>query len=313
MRLFISSPTFRTFLAVPFLTAMLAFPASAETNPNASTPQAEATPSTGEAKPSTGETNEAAGEQNGSPESPDAATNPGAAESSTETPDAAADPSAAESSTETPDAAADPSAAESATEPPKSSILVNVDKASQEMTVFIDGVERYSWPVSTGLSGYSTPSGTYSASSMNKIWYSKQWDNAPMPHAVFFTKQGHAIHGTKEVKNLGKPASHGCVRLAPENAATLFALVEENGLANTQVVLTGVTPGGEGPKVASPGRQPRGYAYGVPPWFDGRQFQQPQKRRGLFGRRWFQPQQGYYGPPRGNQYYQPRGVAPGGY
>ena len=297
MRLFISSPTFRTFLAVPFLTAMLAFPASAETNPNASTPQAEATPSTGEAKPSTGETNEAAGEQNGSPESPDAATNPGAAESSTETPDAAADPSAAQS----------------ATEPPKSSILVNVDKASQEMTVFIDGVERYSWPVSTGLSGYSTPSGTYSASSMNKIWYSKQWDNAPMPHAVFFTKQGHAIHGTKEVKNLGKPASHGCVRLAPENAATLFALVEENGLDNTQVVLTGVTPGGEGPKVASPGRQPRGYAYGVPPWFDGRQFQQPQKRRGLFGRRWFQPQQGYYGPPRGNQYYQPRGVAPGGY
>jgi len=202
-----------------------------------------------------------------------------------------------------PDAAADPNAAP---EPPKSNILVNVDKSSQEMTIFVDGVEKYSWPVSTGQSGYSTPSGTFTASSMNKIWYSKQWDNAPMPHAVFFTKEGHAIHGTKEVKNLGKPASHGCVRLSPENAATLFALVEENGLENTQVVLAGTTPGGEGPKVAS--RPPRGY--GVPPWFEGGEYYvqpQPQRRRGLFGRRWFQQQQG------GNYYYPPRGVSPRGY
>ncbi len=300
MRLFISYPAFRTLLAVPFLAAMLAFPASAETNPNTPTPEVQSTPSTGEAEPSTSEINEAAGERNGSTETP---------ANGTAAPDGTA-PAATDTAPE--DGAADPSAAaSSATEPPKSSILVNVDKSSQEMTVFVDGVERYSWPVSTGLSGYSTPSGTYAASSMNKIWYSKQWDNAPMPHAVFFTKQGHAIHGTKEVKNLGKPASHGCVRLAPENAATLFALVEENGLENTQVVLAGVTPGGEGPKVASPGRQPRGYGYGVPPWFDGGQYyKQPQKRRGLFGRRWFQPQQGYYGQ-RG--YYQPRGVSPRGY
>ena len=91
---------------------------------------------------------------------------------------------------------------------------------------------------------------------MNKIWYSKQWDNAPMPNAVFFTKEGHAIHGTLDEKNLGKPASHGCVRLSRQNAATLYALVEANGLPQTQVVLTGVTAGGEGPKVASPGRWP---------------------------------------------------------
>ena len=85
---------------------------------------------------------------------------------------------------------------------------------------------------------------------MNEIWYSKQWDNAPMPHAVFFTKEGHAIHGTNEVKRLGRPASHGCVRLSPQNAATLYALVKENGLENTQVMLVGLTPGGES-KVAS--------------------------------------------------------------
>ena len=80
---------------------------------------------------------------------------------------------------------------------------------------------------------------------MNEVWYSQQWDNAPMPHAIFFMKDGHAIHGSYEVKTLGKPVSHGCVRISPKNAATLYALVKKNGMKNTQVVLTGVTPGGE--------------------------------------------------------------------
>ena len=79
-----------------------------------------------------------------------------------------------------------------------------------------------------------------------------------MPHAVFFTKDGHAVHGTLEVKRLGKPASHGCVRLSPENAATLYALVEKTGLKNTQVVLAGSTPGGEG-KVANKTRAKSSY------------------------------------------------------
>jgi len=80
---------------------------------------------------------------------------------------------------------------------------------------------------------------------MHEIWYSKQWDNSPMPHSIFFMKDGHAIHGSYEVKNLGKAVSHGCVRISPENATTLYALVKANGMENTQVVLTGVTPGGE--------------------------------------------------------------------
>jgi lipoprotein-anchoring transpeptidase ErfK/SrfK len=124
-------------------------------------------------------------------------------------------------------------------------ILININKTKQEMTVLLDGIEKYHWPVSTGRAGYSTPSGTYTATSMNKIWYSKQWDNSPMPHSIFFIKDGHAIHGSYEVKNLGKAVSHGCVRISPQNATALYALVEENGLENTQVVLTGVTPGGE--------------------------------------------------------------------
>jgi uncharacterized protein (TIGR02246 family) len=127
-------------------------------------------------------------------------------------------------------------------------ILINIDKSKQRMTVSVDGVETFDWPVSTGRAGYSTPSGNYTATSMNEIWYSRQWDNAPMPHSVFFMKDGHAIHGSNDVKNLGKPASHGCVRISPENATTLYALVGKSGLENTHVVLSGVTPGGESPK-----------------------------------------------------------------
>ena len=113
-------------------------------------------------------------------------------------------------------------AAANTTSPVPATILINIDKTKQRMTVSLDGVERYNWPVSTGMTRYSTPSGTYTALSMNEIWYSKEWDNAPMPHAIFFMKDGHAIHGS-----LGKPASHGCVRIAPQNAATLYALASK--------------------------------------------------------------------------------------
>jgi hypothetical protein len=142
--------------------------------------------------------------------------------------------------------------AQAATQPANlaSTVLIDIDKSTQQVMVFVDGVEKYRWPVSTGKRGYSTPSGTYTALSMNEVWYSKEWDNAPMPHAIFFMKDGHAIHGSYEVRNLGKPASHGCVRISPQNATILFDLVRKAGLPNTQVVLSGETAGGEG-KVAS--------------------------------------------------------------
>jgi hypothetical protein len=58
-----------------------------------------------------------------------------------------------------------------------------------------------------------------------------------MPHSIFFTYKGHAIHGSF-AGHIGSPASHGCIRLAPENAAKLYDLVEQQGLPNTKVVLT---------------------------------------------------------------------------
>jgi hypothetical protein len=118
-------------------------------------------------------------------------------------------------------------------------ILITVDKSAQRMTVIRDGQQLYNWPVSTGRNGYGTPSGSFTAFRMEADHYSDEWDDAPMPHSIFFTKIGHAIHGTFDAKNLGKPASHGCVRLSVANAATLFALVERDGVTHTKVVLTG--------------------------------------------------------------------------
>jgi hypothetical protein len=118
-------------------------------------------------------------------------------------------------------------------------LLVTINKSSQKMTVSIDGVETYTWLVSTGGYGYSTPSGTFKPFRMEAVYFSKQWDDAPMPHAIFFTMQGHAIHGSPYTKRLGTRASHGCVRLAPANAAKLYTLVQEIGMTNTHVIVRG--------------------------------------------------------------------------
>jgi L,D-transpeptidase-like protein len=121
----------------------------------------------------------------------------------------------------------------------QANIAITVDKNSQTMTIAVDGVERYHWPVSTGIPSYETPNGSYRAFRMEEDHYSKEFDDAPMPHSIFFTKIGHAIHGTDYESKLGTPASHGCVRLSKAHAATLYALVEKQGVLNTTVTLTG--------------------------------------------------------------------------
>ena len=92
-------------------------------------------------------------------------------------------------------------------------VMIIIDKSAQKMTVTVDGDDRYTWPVSTGRPGYDTPSGEFQPFRMERDHFSREWDDAPMPNSVFFTKIGHAIHGTFDAKNLGRPASHGCVRL----------------------------------------------------------------------------------------------------
>jgi hypothetical protein len=109
------------------------------------------------------------------------------------------------------------------------------------MTVTVDGDPRYIWPVATGIARYDTPDGQFKPFRMERKHYSREWDDAPMPYSIFFTKQGHAIHGTNH-KITGAPASHGCVRLSVKHAGQLWALVREHKMANTRVELTGDIP-----------------------------------------------------------------------
>ena len=118
--------------------------------------------------------------------------------------------------------------------PASADVVVQIDKASQRMSVSVNGQPRHTWPVSTGRSGYGTPSGVFHPQMMARSWFSKKYYNSPMPHSIFFY-HGFAIHGTTELRRLGGPASHGCVRLHPSNAATLYALVERNGRGNTRI------------------------------------------------------------------------------
>lgn len=135
-------------------------------------------------------------------------------------------------------------------------LLITIDKAQQRMIVAKDDMPLYDWPVSTGQRGYDTPAGIYRPFRMEEDHFSREWDDAPMPHSIFFTQIGHAIHGSLDVKKLGRPASHGCVRLNPEHAAILFKLVRAEKMKNTRVVLTGAVPGGPGPVAAMTGTDP---------------------------------------------------------
>jgi hypothetical protein len=134
--------------------------------------------------------------------------------------------------------------------PASANILITIDKSAQQMSVAVDGAQRYVWPVSTGRPGYDTPSGNYKPNRMDADHFSQEWDNAPMPHAIFFDLDGHAIHGFFDVKHLGRAVSHGCVRLSPDHAQTLFGLVKTEGMSETKVVVAGRTPGGDTAPVA---------------------------------------------------------------
>lgn len=117
------------------------------------------------------------------------------------------------------------------------SLVANINVSTQTMTVIRHGRIIYTWPVSTARKGYVTPRGIWRPTRMHKMWHSRKYDMSPMPYSVFYHR-GYAIHGTNAVKRLGKPASHGCVRLQTSNAARFYALVKEIGPANTRIIVS---------------------------------------------------------------------------
>jgi len=122
--------------------------------------------------------------------------------------------------------------------PAAAGVVAQIALSRQQMTVSVDGAVRHVWTVSTARRGYATPVGSFTPVRLERVWYSTIYDNAPMPYAVFF-HHGFAVHGTGEIRALGHPASHGCVRLHPANARVLFELIRAHGLANSRIVISG--------------------------------------------------------------------------
>jgi lipoprotein-anchoring transpeptidase ErfK/SrfK len=120
----------------------------------------------------------------------------------------------------------------------RADIVAQISVSQQTLTLTVDGETLHVWPVSTARRGYITPKGTFKVQSMHKMVYSAFFNNAPMPHSIFY--DGHyAIHGTTDVKKLGRPASAGCIRLHPDNARFLFDLVKGRGAESLQVIVDG--------------------------------------------------------------------------
>jgi len=122
-------------------------------------------------------------------------------------------------------------------DPALASVVARIDLSAQSMSVSVDGRHFASWPISSGRKGFRTPTGSYRPKVLRRMHYSSKYENSPMPHSVFF-HGGYAIHGTQYVRQLGRPASHGCVRLHPRNAAILYSLIRDYGMRNTRITIS---------------------------------------------------------------------------
>jgi hypothetical protein len=198
--------------------------------------------------------------------------------------------------------------------PALADVDVVISKSQQQMVVTVDGGPSYRWPVSTGRSGYDTPEGNFSAIRLERVYFSKKYDDAPMPNSVFF-HGGYAIHGTFEEGRLGNAVSHGCVRLARENAAVLYAAVKAQGIGHTHIRITDGPVYG-GPPVVARGDGERRYrdsdetnsrrygrtdgrGYRAGPVYHGfeeyeppRDYRQPSRRVYWDSRRWYRVERG---------------------
>jgi lipoprotein-anchoring transpeptidase ErfK/SrfK len=229
-------------LAVAALGAVIAFAASAQTGSESQAPS----PGT------TGSESQTPSPQTPSP----GTTGPESQTPSTVSPKAATQSESQGAPNRSNLATQKPNSVATTTQPRKAvvpDILIVVNKPAQTMTVTVDGHVRYRWRVSTGATHYSTPDGSYTPFRMELMHYSREWDNAGMPHAIFFTQRGHSIHGSDH-PGLGTAVSHGCVRLTLANAATLYQLVKSVGMTKTRVVVSGRDPPGYRVPTMPPGQ-----------------------------------------------------------
>jgi L,D-transpeptidase catalytic domain len=191
--------------------------------------------------------------------------------------------------------------------PASANVVITIDQGSQRMLVTVDGATRYDWAVSTGRAGYNTPDGTFKPNRMEAMHYSNEYEDAPMPHSIFFDMNGHAIHGFFDTPHLGMAVSHGCVRLSPANASVLFDVVKAEGMENTTVIVRGRIPARpliarrQEPQEAAEGEQ----AYGQPAYGQSAYGQQGYGQQG-YGQQTYRQtygQQAYGQPAYGQPAY----------
>jgi hypothetical protein len=185
--------------------------------------------------------------------------------------------------------------------PASANVLITIDKGSQRMLVAVDGATRYEWPVSTGRPGFDTPNGTFRPNRMEVMHYSNAYEDAPMPHSIFFDLNGHAIHGFSDTPHLGMAVSHGCVRLSPANAAVLYDVVKAEGMGNTTVIVRGHIPP-RGPLIARSQAPQQATGYGESRYGGEPQYESRQVYGQTYGRPAYQQQQPY-GQTYGQQSY----------
>jgi hypothetical protein len=116
-------------------------------------------------------------------------------------------------------------------------VRIHIDLSAQQMEVQSDS-GSYTWPISSARSGYVTPNGSFAPERLERMHYSKKYHMSPMPYSIFFLG-GYAIHGSYETAALGRPASHGCVRLSPDHAEILYHLVQAEG---ARISISGTPP-----------------------------------------------------------------------
>lgn len=160
-------------------------------------------------------------------------------------------------------------------EPPDPTLFADINLTTQRLTLTDRFGVLHTWKISSAGGGYVTPVGVYKPQWTSRMHYSKQYYNSPMPYSVFFHK-GYAVHGTKAVGRLGRPASHGCVRLRTSNAKKFYNLVYKHGKGLTKITVRGTPPPSPRVRDHRPRRRYQAPSYYQP--FGFWSYQAPRKR-----------------------------------
>jgi lipoprotein-anchoring transpeptidase ErfK/SrfK len=161
-------------------------------------------------------------------------------------------------------------------DPPEPTLFADINLTTQRLTLTDKAGVLHKWKISSAGGGYVTPVGIYKPQWTSRMHYSKQYYNSPMPYSVFFHR-GYAVHGTNAVGRLGRPASHGCVRLRTSNAKKFYNLVNKHGKGLTKITVRGTPPHSPRVRDHRPRRRYQAPAYYQP--FGFWSYQPPRRRR----------------------------------